>query len=195
MGFTMSRKYNQKKNSNRPATKTQKQSGVENINKILNTMEKDNKSMKLKKSNNTILYKVSLIILPVVIVGLVLSNSLSNPQIGIKNPLPDKTLPDNMPSRYDQTLTNGLKLQEAYEYATSNGDVLSQLICYCGCNNTMHQPYHANNKECFWTSTGAYEPHAETCSTCVFIALSAKALYSAGWAPIEIRSYVDAQYT
>ncbi|MHA2105793.1 MAG: PCYCGC motif-containing (lipo)protein [Candidatus Hodarchaeales archaeon] len=190
----MSRKYNRKRNSNSGNSKNHKGQGTENIDKILTNINKDNKSVELKKSNNNVFYKATLLIVPVLIVGLVLSNSLSNPQIGNVNPSPDKQLPDNMPSRYDQTLTTGPQLQEAYDYASTNGDVLSQLICYCGCNNTMHQPYHENNKECFWTSTGAYESHAETCSTCVYIALSAKTLNSAGWTPFEIRSYIDAQY-
>jgi len=104
-------------------------------------------------------------------------------------------LPPNMPSRYDTTLTQNPKLDTAYQFAADHSEVLSQLICYCGCNNPNHQPYHANNDQCFWTTNGQKETHAEGCSTCVFIALSAKTLYEANWTISNIRAFIDSQYT
>jgi len=104
-------------------------------------------------------------------------------------------LPSNMPSRYDNSLTQNPKLETAYQFAANHSEVLSQLICYCGCNNPMHQPYHENNDQCFWTTTGQVETHAENCSTCVYIALSAKTLYEANWSIGNIRAFIDAQYT
>ena len=104
-------------------------------------------------------------------------------------------LPANLPSRNDPNLTSDSKISEAYAYALENGELLEQLICYCGCYYPVEQPLHENNKECFWTETGAKDTHAENCVTCVYIALSAKALNEAGWTPQQIRDYIDSQYT
>ena len=100
-----------------------------------------------------------------------------------------------MPSRYDSSLTQNPKLSTAYQFAAGHNEVLSEIICYCGCNNHMHQPYHANNDQCFWTTSGAKETHAEDCSTCVYIALSAKTLFEAGWTIANILSFINSQYT
>ncbi|OLS20137.1 MAG: hypothetical protein HeimC3_41700 [Candidatus Heimdallarchaeota archaeon LC_3] len=191
----MPRRKQQLKYKNKKSVNKNVDSGVENIDKLLTHVKKEKKAYKNKANNNNILFKASLIIIPIIIVGVLFSGSLSNPQIGNVNPYPERTLPSDMPNRYDQTLTNGPQLEEAYAYATTNPVLLSQLVCYCGCNNAAHQPYHENNKECFYTSTGAYEPHAENCSTCVYIALSAKTLDENAWSPSEIRFYIDSQYS
>ena len=105
------------------------------------------------------------------------------------------SLPSNMPSRYDSTLTQNPKLKTAYQFASNHSEILSQLICYCGCNNPMHQPYHENNDQCFWTTIGQKKTHPENCSTCVYIALSAKTLSEVNWSINNIRAFRDSQYT
>ncbi|MHA2364001.1 MAG: PCYCGC motif-containing (lipo)protein [Candidatus Hodarchaeales archaeon] len=170
---------------------------VEIIDKIDNLRMTNKKQVNnsTKNQNNINGFKISAISLFVVVViilsAFVINNNSSPSTIqGVY----DREIPDNMPNKYDSTLTTGEKLKTAYDYAETNGDLLEELICHCGCNNPMHSPYHRNNKECFWTSAGQYETHAENCSTCVYIALSAQKLFEAGWPAIEVRQFIDNQY-
>ena len=164
------------------------------IDKLQNNIKQESKS--IKNSNNNLRYVGLTLILLISFTGLLsLSNFNLVGQTNFTNnqgqTLP---IPHNMPSKYDNTLTLEPKLSSAYAYAKENGALLSQLVCYCGCNNKMHAPFHETNKECFWTVNDEYEPHAESCSTCVYIALSAEILYENGWSIPNIRSFIDNQY-
>lgn len=133
---------------------------------------------------------VTIIMLGLFVAGGLLGSTSTN----IENPT-SRPVPNNLPNRGDPTLTQDPKLSSAYDYAKANKGNLDHLICYCGCHNPKHQPYHQSNYECFWTEGGTYERHAENCSTCVYIALTAKALYEGGWSSQEVRMFVDAQYS
>ena len=167
---------------------------LNNLDNLISRTQRDSRLIRPRSSGSGIPLKGLVAIGLVVIFVLSLSSFFNSPQPTDINPYPEKTLPGGLPSKYDTDLTSKAKLTVAYDFANSSGQVMSQLICYCGCNNQMHQPYHATARECFWTSEGAYEGHAENCSTCVYIALSAKALYEGGWTPQEIRVYIDSQY-
>lgn len=179
-----------------------KRANSPSFNEAFNKLESNIKNEKklIQVNNNNVKYVAISLIVVISVTGLIaLSNINPVGQTSFTNTNTGDTLglPSNMPSKYDQTLTQEPTLSNTYTYASTEAgeQLLSQLVCYCGCNNTMHRPYHENNKECFWTSTGAYEPHAETCSTCIYIALSGKILYENNWTVSNIRAYIDSQYT
>jgi hypothetical protein len=183
------------RNKNRTKIESNNQDLSHSLSSLQMNLKKEKEIIPIKKSN-PIFYAIPLIII-ILGAGLFAFTNFNLTGNGAVYQTPDGnvlTMPDNMPSRYDTTLTDEPKLSSAYDYAMDHGDVLSHLICYCGCNNQMHTPYHETNKECFWTVTGAREAHAESCSTCVYIALSAKSLTEAGWPISNIRSFIDNQY-
>jgi hypothetical protein len=86
-------------------------------------------------------------------------------------------------------------VQQAYQFAVANPDVLQQLPCYCGCGPIGH----ASNYACYVAgadSNGAliYDPHALGCSICVDITQDAMRLLPQGKTVPEIRAYVDSTY-
>ncbi len=186
--------------SQRNALITKKEKSNVDINNSLNKMsmkiKKEKKKFSSNKQSKKLVFATILVVLSITSGFFILSNFNSVGTTSFTNTIGQTLpLPPNMPSRYDPTLTQNPKLSTAYQFALDHKDVLSQLICYCGCNNPNHQPYHANNDQCFWTVTGQKETHAENCSTCDYIALSAKTLYEANWSIGNIRAFIDAQYT
>lgn len=86
-------------------------------------------------------------------------------------------------------------VQQAYQFAVANPDVLRQIPCYCGCGVMGH----TSNYACYVAgadSTGApvFDPHALGCSICVDITHDAMRLLDAGMSLPEIRAYVDGEY-
>lgn len=86
-------------------------------------------------------------------------------------------------------------VQQAYQFAVANPDVLAQLPCYCGCG----QMGHTSNYACYVSGEDAagkpaYDSHALGCSICVDITLDAMRLLKQDKALPEIRSYVDSTY-
>jgi Protein of unknown function with PCYCGC motif len=87
-------------------------------------------------------------------------------------------------------------VQQAYEFAVANPDVLKQIPCYCGCGAMGH----TSNYACYVAGKNAdgtlkFESHALGCSTCVDIALDTMRLLKAGKTVKEIRAYVDNKYS
>jgi hypothetical protein len=88
-----------------------------------------------------------------------------------------------------------IPVQEAYQFAVANPDILSQLPCYCGCGGMGHD----NNYDCYVAATNEngwieYDNHALNCTICIDITQDAMRLLDEGQSMTEIKSYVDNTY-
>ncbi|OGO63942.1 MAG: hypothetical protein A2Z45_04165 [Chloroflexi bacterium RBG_19FT_COMBO_55_16] len=86
-------------------------------------------------------------------------------------------------------------VQQAYQFAVANPEVLQQLPCYCGCGAVGHK----SNYACYLSGvdeSGAvtFDAHALGCSICVDITQDAMRLLDQGKSVPEIRAYVDDTY-
>jgi hypothetical protein len=87
-------------------------------------------------------------------------------------------------------------VQQAYQFAVANPDVLTELPCYCGCGPIGH----TSNYACYFTeqngdgSVKTFDPHALGCSICVDITQDAMRMLRDGKPLPEIRAYVDQTY-
>lgn len=86
-------------------------------------------------------------------------------------------------------------VQQAYQFAAANPDVMKDIPCYCGCGNIGH----ASNYACYVSGTddqGAitFDNHALGCSICVDITQDLMRLLRDGKSPQEARAYIDATY-
>ncbi len=75
---------------------------------------------------------------------------------------------DDMPTVVQEA---PIRVQEAYQFAQMNKDVLENIPCYCGCGAMGH----TSNYSCFIAETEAdgtivYDEHALDCGICVDIA-------------------------
>jgi len=87
-------------------------------------------------------------------------------------------------------------VQQAYQFAFANPDVLQQIPCYCGCGEIGH----ASNYDCYVSNIGSdgkitYDAHAVGCSICVDITQDTMRLHKQGKSPAEIRSFIDQTYS
>lgn len=87
-------------------------------------------------------------------------------------------------------------VQQSYQFAAANPDVLKGIPCYCGCGSIGH----TSNYSCYVTGVDAqgkitYDNHALGCSLCVNITQDAMRLLKDGKSVPEIKSYVDATYS
>lgn len=86
-------------------------------------------------------------------------------------------------------------VQQAYQFAAANPDVMTQIPCYCGCGSMGH----TSNYSCYVSSIGAdgtltFDNHALGCSICVGITQDAMRLLKDGKSVTEIKAYVDQTY-
>jgi len=87
-------------------------------------------------------------------------------------------------------------VQQAYQFAVANPDVMKQIPCYCGCGDIGH----TSNYACYVSDVddkGAitYDNHALGCSLCVDITLDTMRMLKDGKSPDEIRTVVDSTYS
>lgn len=86
-------------------------------------------------------------------------------------------------------------VQEAYQFAVANPDVLTQLPCYCGCGAVGH----TSNYSCFVESAKGddivFSTHGLGCSICVDIARDAMRMLQDGKSMPDIRAAIDADYS
>jgi hypothetical protein len=87
-------------------------------------------------------------------------------------------------------------VQQAYQFAAANPEIMSQIPCYCGCGAMGH----TSNYSCYVSGenpdgTLSYDPHALGCSICVDITQDSMRLLRQGNGTSEIRSYVDETYS
>ncbi|HET6446204.1 MAG TPA: PCYCGC motif-containing (lipo)protein [candidate division Zixibacteria bacterium] len=86
-------------------------------------------------------------------------------------------------------------VQQAYQFAVANPEVLKQIPCYCGCGAMGH----TSNYSCYVADVGAggdvvFDNHALGCSICVDISQDAMRMLDQGKEIPEIFAYVDSTY-
>jgi hypothetical protein len=86
-------------------------------------------------------------------------------------------------------------VQQAYQFAVANPEILKQIPCYCGCGAMSH----TSNYSCYVAGTDTdgeviYDNHALGCSICVDISQDAMRLLEQGKEVPEIFAYVDSNY-
>lgn len=87
-------------------------------------------------------------------------------------------------------------VQQAYQFAVANPEVLSEIPCYCGCGPMGHDSNHA----CYVSGekndgSPIFDGHALGCSICVDITQDTMRLLAQGKPVPEIRAYVDDTYS
>ncbi len=87
-------------------------------------------------------------------------------------------------------------VQQSYQFAAANPDVLKQFPCYCGCGKMGH----TSNYSCYVSGTEkdgkiTYDTHALGCSICVDITQDVMRLLKEKKPIAEIQSYIDSTYS
>ncbi len=87
-------------------------------------------------------------------------------------------------------------VQQSYQFAAANPDVLKSIPCYCGCGNLGH----TSNYSCYVSGVDsqgkiAFDNHALGCSLCVNITQDAQRLLKEGKSVSEIKAFVDTTYS
>lgn len=88
------------------------------------------------------------------------------------------------------------RVREAYQYAVANPDEVAKYPCYCGCGNMGH----TSNLSCYIQEFGddgtiVFDNHANGCGICVDITQDVMRFKADGQSSIEIRAYIDAEYS
>jgi hypothetical protein len=115
----------------------------------------------------------------------------ASPQAGSDHAYPMASL-EGMPAEVHDA---PLAVQQAYQFAAANPDVLTQIPCYCGCGAMGH----ASNYACYISAAApdgdlTYDSHALGCSICVDITQDTMRLLDEGKSVPEIKAYVDQIY-
>ena len=100
---------------------------------------------------------------------------------------------DQMPAEVQTAPT---VVQQAYQFAAANPDVMQHIPCYCGCGNIGH----TSNYSCYVSGVDdqahiTFDNHALGCSICVDITQDVMRFLKEGKSPQEARSYIDANYS
>lgn len=99
---------------------------------------------------------------------------------------------DGMPA---EVLAAPAQVQQAYQFAAANPEVMQQVPCYCGCGDMGHSSNYAcyiggNNAD----GTLVFDTHALGCSICVDITMDTMRLLKEGKSVAEIKAYIDQTY-
>lgn len=100
---------------------------------------------------------------------------------------------DKMPA---QVQAAPVSVQQAYQYAAANPDIMTHIPCYCGCGAMGH----TSNYSCYVQSVDAsgkitFDDHALGCSICVDITQDVMRLQRQGKTLQEMRAYIDQTYS
>ncbi len=87
-------------------------------------------------------------------------------------------------------------VQEAYQFASANPDIMKNIPCYCGCGSIGH----TSNYRCYVESQDdkgnfRWDSHALGCSICVDITQDVMRLLKDGKSPQDIRAAIDTTYS
>jgi hypothetical protein len=87
-------------------------------------------------------------------------------------------------------------VQQAYQFASANPEIMKNIPCYCGCGNVGH----TSNYSCYVSSVDengkfTFDNHALGCSICVDITQDVMRMLKDGKSPQDIRAYVDTTYS
>jgi len=88
-----------------------------------------------------------------------------------------------------------VSVQQAYQFAAANPDLMKQIPCYCGCGDIGH----TSNYSCYVSGvddkgTVTFDNHAMGCSICVDITQDVMRMLKDGKSPGDIRASIDATY-
>jgi hypothetical protein len=91
---------------------------------------------------------------------------------------------------------SGPAVQEAYQFAAGNREIVKQIPCYCGCASLGH----SSNYDCYVKAVSTsgeitYDLHTVYCTICIDVTQDTMRLFQDGRSPEEIRAYVDRGYT
>jgi hypothetical protein len=105
----------------------------------------------------------------------------------------DMTSMDQMPAEVQSA---PVTVQEAYQFASANPDVMKDIPCYCGCGNVGH----TSNYACYVSSTDGkgnikFDNHALGCSICVDITQDVMRMLKDGKSPQDALAYIDSTYS
>ncbi len=100
---------------------------------------------------------------------------------------------DKMPA---EVRTAPSVVQQAYQFAAANPNIMQRIPCYCGCGNIGH----TSNYSCYIKSSDAngkliFDDHALGCSLCVSITQDTMRLLQQGKSVSEIKAYIDSTYS
>ena len=100
---------------------------------------------------------------------------------------------DQMPAEVQSA---PVTVQEAYQFAAANPDVMKNIPCYCGCGDIGH----TSNYDCYVSDVDAqsnikFDNHALGCSICVDITQDVMRMLQEGKSPQEARLYIDTTYS
>ena len=100
---------------------------------------------------------------------------------------------DNMPAAVKEAPA---AVQQAYQFAAANPDLMKQIPCYCGCGNLGH----TSNYDCYVSGKDdngglTFDNHALGCSICVDITQDVMRLTREGKSPQEARAFIDETYS
>jgi hypothetical protein len=143
----------------------------------------------MKGLNMDLVKKISLLLVFMVVSSVVSSGcSGTNSQVPMKDMIPISSLPSEVRNA-------PVTVQQAYQFAVANPEVLTQIPCYCGCGAMGH----TSNYSCYVAGKNEdgslkIDSHALGCSICVDITQDTMRLLQEGKAVPEIRSYVDHTY-
>jgi hypothetical protein len=87
-------------------------------------------------------------------------------------------------------------VQQAYQFASINRDIMKDIPCYCGCGKVGH----TSNYDCYVSNIDdkgviTFDNHALGCSICVDITQDVMRMLRDGESPQDARVYVDATYS
>ncbi len=93
---------------------------------------------------------------------------------------------DQMPAEVQSA---PVTVQQAYQFAAANPDVMKNIPCYCGCGNIGH----TSNYSCYVSNVDSkgkltFDNHALGCSICVDITQDVMRLLREGKSPQEARA-------
>jgi hypothetical protein len=100
---------------------------------------------------------------------------------------------DSMPGKVKSA---PLIVQQAYQFAFANPEIMQQIPCYCGCGAVGH----TSNYACYVSDmdrngTVIYDAHALGCSICVDITQDTMRMLEQGKSTSEIKSFIDQTYS
>ncbi len=88
-----------------------------------------------------------------------------------------------------------VSVQQAYQFAVANPEVVKQVPCYCGCGSMGH----TSNYSCYVKSDAGgkivFDQHATGCGICVDITHDTMRGLAAGKTVAQIKAEVDQNYS
>jgi hypothetical protein len=99
---------------------------------------------------------------------------------------------DDMPAEVQKA---PVAVQQGYQFAVANPELLQQIPCYCGCGAVGH----TSNYACYVKEVGedgaiTFDSHSLGCSICVDITQDVMRMVREGKPAPEIRAAIDATY-